>query len=150
MPDPTRPTSDVTMSADETAIRALVAAWMTASKTGDTAKVLGMMTDDVVFLVPGQAPFGKAAFAEASKAMDGALIDGSSEIEELKIAGDWAFMRGFVRVVVTPPGGNPVERAGHTLTVFARQPDGRWLLARDANFVAPVPVTASVQAQPPA
>jgi hypothetical protein len=40
-------------------------------------------------------------------------------------------------MVMTPPGGLPTERAGHTLSVLKRV-DGRWLLARDANLLAPV------------
>ena len=54
------------MTDDERAIRDLVDAWMAASKAGDVAKVLSLMTDDVVFMVPGREPFGKEAFAAAS------------------------------------------------------------------------------------
>jgi uncharacterized protein (TIGR02246 family) len=54
------------MSPDERAIRELIAKWMQASQAGDTATVLGLMTDDVVFMVPGQEPFGKQAFQAAS------------------------------------------------------------------------------------
>jgi hypothetical protein len=34
-----------------------------------------------------------------------------------------------------PPGVNSVERSGYTLTILQKQPDGRWLLARDANLL---------------
>ena len=40
------------MTDDERAIRELVATWMTASQAGDIDTVLGLMTDDVVFMVP--------------------------------------------------------------------------------------------------
>ena len=49
------------MSDDERAIRALVQEWMRASKAGDTAAVLDLMTDDVLFMTPGAEPFGKDA-----------------------------------------------------------------------------------------
>lgn len=39
------------MTEDERAIRTLVETWMTASKSGDLATVLSLMTDDVVFMV---------------------------------------------------------------------------------------------------
>jgi ketosteroid isomerase-like protein len=43
-----------------------------------------------------------------------------------------------LRVIATPPGGGPAtERAGHTLTILQKQ-NGEWLLARDANLLAPV------------
>ncbi|MBB3811590.1 SgcJ/EcaC family oxidoreductase [Pseudochelatococcus contaminans] len=53
------------MTDDEKAIRQVVETWMTASKSGDLATVLTLMTDDVVFMVSGQEPFGKEAFAAA-------------------------------------------------------------------------------------
>lgn len=40
---------------------------MTASKAGDIATTLSLMTDDVIFMVPGQEPFGKEAFSAASE-----------------------------------------------------------------------------------
>jgi uncharacterized protein (TIGR02246 family) len=123
------------MTEDERAIRDLVANWMAASQTGDTATVLSLMSDDVEFLVPGREPFGKAAFAAASQNMQGVRMQGKSEIRELKVLGDWAYLRGYLEVVMTPPGGNSVRRAGHTLTIFNKQADGRWLLARDANLL---------------
>jgi uncharacterized protein (TIGR02246 family) len=123
------------MHEDERAIRDLVARWMAASQAGDTPTVLSLMTDDVEFLVPGREPFGKAAFAAAAHNMQGVRMDGRSEIRELKVLGDWAYLRGYLEVSVTPPGGNSVRRAGHTLTIFNKQADGRWLLARDANLL---------------
>jgi uncharacterized protein (TIGR02246 family) len=57
------------MSEDERAIRDLVAAWMEASRAGDTDAVLALMADDMVFMVPGREPFGKEAFAAMSRGM---------------------------------------------------------------------------------
>lgn len=124
------------MSDDERAIRDLVARWMEASKAGDTDTVLGLMTDDVVFMVPGQEPFGKEAFAAASASIAGVRIEGTSDIQELQVLGDWAWLRSRLHVKMMPPGGNAVERSGYTLTILKKQPDGRWLLARDANLLA--------------
>jgi uncharacterized protein (TIGR02246 family) len=47
------------MTEDERAIRELVASWVTASAAGDLNAVLGLMTDDVVFMVPDLEPFGR-------------------------------------------------------------------------------------------
>jgi uncharacterized protein (TIGR02246 family) len=123
------------MSDNERAIRDLIAKWMAASQAGDTATVLSLMTDDVVFMVPGREPFGKEAFAAASEAMRDVRIEGSSDVRELKVLGDWAYLRSYLEVTVTPPGGRAVKRTGYTLTVLQKQPDGRWLLARDANLL---------------
>lgn len=55
------------MSSDEQEIRNLVATWMAATKAGDIERVLSLMAEDVVFLLPGQPPMiGKSAFAAAA------------------------------------------------------------------------------------
>jgi len=125
------------MTDDERAIRELVNTWMSASKAGDTQTVLSLMADDVVFMVPGQGPFGKAAFAAASAAQPGMSIEGKADIVELQVFGEWAFIRNHIEIAVTPPGASqPVQRAGYTLTLLRKNADGRWQLARDANLVA--------------
>jgi uncharacterized protein (TIGR02246 family) len=122
-------------SDDEIAIRNVVDTWMAASKAGDIATVLSLMTDDVVFMVPGRGPFGKEAFAAASDAMKNVRMEGKSEIGELKAVGDWAYIRNYIEMTITPERGEPVKRSGWTLTIL-RKEDGRWRLARDVNLVA--------------
>jgi uncharacterized protein (TIGR02246 family) len=130
------------MNHDEQEIRQLVGTWMAATKAGDTDTVLSLMADDVVFLLSGQPPMiGKAAFAAAASAQSNRerpRFDGTSEIQEIKVLGDWAFMWTKLSVVVMPPGDLvPTTLAGHTLSVLRRE-NGKWLLARDANMLAPV------------
>ena len=130
------------MQSDEQEIRRLIATWMAATKAGDMETVLSLMTQDVVFLLPGRPPMiGKSAFAAAGQGQSGQeapTFDGTSEIQEIKVLGEWAFMWTKLSVVVTPPGGAaPMKRAGHTLSVLNKQ-NGKWLLARDANMLAPV------------
>ncbi len=128
------------MPNDEQEIRDLVSIWMAASKSGDVDKVLSLMSDDVVFLVAGRPVMRKADFAAAARAQSGndaPQFDGTSEIQEIKILGDWAFMWNKLTVIVTAPGGKPMKRAGHTLTILNKQ-NGKWVLARDANMLAPV------------
>ncbi|MGJ0504923.1 MAG: YybH family protein [Methylocystis sp.] len=126
------------MTNDESAIRELIEAWMVASKTGDLTAVLEMMTDDVIFMTPGGRPFGKEAFAAASENMKNVKLDGRSEIQELKIFGNCAYLRNYIELTATPSdGGAPVRRSGYTLTILRKEADGRWRLARDANLLAP-------------
>ncbi len=124
------------MQSDEQAIRDLVDAWMAATKAGDVAKVLSLMSDDVVFMVPGKEPFGKDIFAAASLQMKDVRFEGKSDIRELKILGDWAWLRNHLTVTVHPPNGKPIMRTGHTLTILQKKPDGKWVLARDANLLS--------------
>jgi len=127
------------MQTDEQAIRELTATWMAATKAGAIETVLSLMADDVVFLIAGQPPMmGKASYAAAARPGPNQRppqIDSTSEIQEIKVLGEWAFMWTKLKVVMTPPdGATPVTRAGHTLTVLRKQ-NGKWLLARDANLL---------------
>lgn len=123
---------------DEAAIRQVVDTWMDATRRGDLATILSLMTDDVLFTVAGQDPFGKEAFAANFRNMGDVRIDGTSNIVELRILGDWAFIRNHIGLRITRPDGQEVQRAGYTLTLFRKEADGRWRLARDANLVTQV------------
>ena len=126
------------MTDDERAIRDLVATWMAASRAGDVATVLGLMAEDVIFMVPGREPFGKAAFAADAQAMKNVRFDGTCDIREIEVLGDWAYLRNYLAVTVTPPGGEPIRRAGYTLSILRKEPGGKWVLTRDANLVMKV------------
>ncbi|MBX6746705.1 MAG: SgcJ/EcaC family oxidoreductase [Acetobacteraceae bacterium] len=123
------------MTENEQAIRDVVATWMRASRSGDTTTVLSLMTEDAVFMVPGREPFGREAFEAAADAEGAPRIDGTNEIVEIRVLGDWAFTRNRIDLTVTPPTGEPVRRSGYTLTLFRKEADGRWRLARDANLL---------------
>jgi uncharacterized protein (TIGR02246 family) len=126
------------MSDDEAQIRNLVAQWQASTKAGQTQTVLDLMTDDVVFLVPGRPPMIKDEFAALSASPPGVprpQFQSTQDIREVEVSGDMAFMWSALTVAVTPPGATqPIEREGHTLTIF-RKVKGRWLLARDANLL---------------
>jgi uncharacterized protein (TIGR02246 family) len=125
------------MQNDEQAIRELVATWLSASKAGDNEKVLSLMAEDVVFLVPGQPPMrGKAAFAAGQAGLRQFDIDATSEIQEIKVLGEWAYLWTNLSVAVTPrAGGAPVKRSGNTLSILKKEA-GAWVLFRDANMLA--------------
>jgi uncharacterized protein (TIGR02246 family) len=122
------------MTDDETAIRALIATWMQASEDGDIDSVLDLMADDAVFMTPGREPFGKDAFRAAAEGMKHVTMQGKSEIRELQVLGEWAFIRNHIEMTMTPPG---MTRAGYTMTLLRKESDGRWRLARDANLLVP-------------
>jgi uncharacterized protein (TIGR02246 family) len=123
------------MNADERKIRELLDAWWHATRTGGADAVLDLMTDDVLFLTPGQEPFGKTEFERAGRGRS-VEVEGKSEIEELEVMDGWAWMRTRIEVTMRPASGTPQHRAGHTLTILRRDRDGRWRLARDANLLA--------------
>jgi len=133
--------TDRDAASDEQQIRDLVATWMSTTKAGDVETVVALMADDIKFLVPGRAPFGMAEFLAATNqhARAGPRFDGASEVREVRVLGDWAWMSTALSVTTTQPGAAPVTRTGHTLSVLQRR-GGRWQLVRDANLLgAPEP-----------
>ncbi|WP_218146858.1 hypothetical protein [Nitrosospira sp. Nsp14] len=86
-----------------------------------------------------KADFAAAARAQSGQGNKGApQFDGRSEIREIKVLGDWAFMWTKLTVIVTSPSdAQSMTRAGYTLSILKKQ-RGKWLLARDANMLAPV------------
>ncbi len=126
------------MSTDEQAIRDVIDAWLRASATGDVATMLTLLSDDMVFLVPGRPPFGKKEFKAAwDGPMKGARVAADANVEEVLVHGDFSVTRTRLAVAITTPGGNTSRARGYTLTLFRRQPDRRWLFARDANLLTP-------------
>lgn len=131
------------MNHDEDAqqIREVIATWIHASAADDLETVLSLMAEDVVFLLPGRPPMrGRREYAEQSRGMIGKLrISGTPEVQEVEVFGDYAYCWNHLSITVTPTeGGAPMQRAGNILSIFRREPDGRWVLWRDANLLTAV------------
>ncbi|HKS07974.1 MAG TPA: SgcJ/EcaC family oxidoreductase [Pyrinomonadaceae bacterium] len=122
---------------DKQAIRDMVHSWLEASKNGDNATLLTLMADDVLFITPGNEPFGNDQWKAGNDQMKDMKMEADIDIKEIEVAGPWAWMRSFLKISITPPGGETSKLAGHILTILQKQPDGRWVIKRDANFVQP-------------
>ena len=124
---------------DDSAIRQLQRTWIRATMDGDAATISDLMTDDVVFLTTGRAPFGREEFIESFNAMkEQVALNCEGEYEEIIVAGDVAFARARLEIRVTPNhGGAPKRMSGSTLSVLKRSENGKWQLCRDANMLAP-------------
>jgi|SRR5687767_2003620 len=126
------------MTDDERAIRQVIADWLRFSEKSDLPRILKLMTDDVVFLVCGRAPFGKDEFASGfHDGLGKYTLEATSDVREVQITGELAFCSTDLTVVMTPLNGDPpVRRRGNTLSVFRKSPTGTWQLARDANLLS--------------
>ena len=123
------------MSEDERAIRDLISTWIAASRAGDLQTVLGLMSDDIIFMVPGRS-FGRAEFQAAFQGMKGMAFDAVSEVLEVQVIGNHAWCRTHLKVTMSPPNGNTVRRSGNTLSILRKEPNGKWVMIRDANMLA--------------
>jgi uncharacterized protein (TIGR02246 family) len=128
------------MTLEEREIHAVHSTWIDAVNAGDLTRLLAFMADDVVFLNPGKAPFGRDGFSSNFLAAEQQFrISCASELEEVIIVGDFAFTRSRDTLSVTKcNGGEVTQFAGHRMTIYRRHSQGRWLLARDAHTLSPV------------
>jgi uncharacterized protein (TIGR02246 family) len=125
---------------DDLAIRRLIDDWLDATTARDLTRLLPLMADDVVFLSAGQPPMiGRDAFAQSIEAGRKVHhLSGSITVEEVVVCGDVAYTRTHLTITVTPlTGGTVMRLAGHSLSVLRKLPDGRWVMARDANLLTP-------------
>lgn len=127
-------------NSDEQEIRAVHSIWIDAVNVGDLDRLLTLVAEDVVFLTPGQAPFGREGFSSNFMAAHEQMrISCTSELEEVVVVGAVAYTRSRDALSVTPrAGGTAVELAGYRMTVYRKHRDGRWLLSRDAHTLSAV------------
>jgi uncharacterized protein (TIGR02246 family) len=125
------------VGSDELEIQRTMEAWHQRTAVGDLDGILGLMTDDAVFLRCGHPPMSKAEFAAGFRewAAKTRLIS-NADVKDIHASGDVAYVWSYISVVMTPvDGGRSIAREGHALSVFRKSSDGVWLLARDANLI---------------
>lgn len=120
---------------EERAVREVHAAWIDAVNAGDLGTLNSLMADDVMFLNPGREPLGRNEFpAGFSAAHQTSRIRCVSELQDVTVVGEVAYAVSRDSLSVTPrSNGDPIELTGHRISVYRRQHDGKWLLARDAH-----------------
>ncbi len=126
-------------TSDEESIREAICRWHEATAAGDVAGLDRLVTEDVVFIVHGQAPIqGRAAFDRVLRAtLARHRLESNGEIHRIQIAGDTAYCWTYLTMRALPvAGGDPLEHPGPSLSTFERQQNGDWLLARDSNLVS--------------
>lgn len=128
------------MQTDEQAIRDFIQTWLRASGAGDVERLLTMLAEDVVFLLPGQPPMrGRDAWAKMYRSVVPKFrIEGKAEVQDVQVFDTLAYCWTQLAVIMTPAvGGAPSRMSGHTLSIFRKEPDGRWVILRDANLLMP-------------
>src|SRR5438552_16629553 len=120
------------MASDEREIRTVHSIWIDAVNAGDLARLLTLVAEDVVFLTPGQAPFGREGFSSNFRTAHQQMrICCTSELEEVVVVSEVAYTRSRDALSVTPrAGGTAALLGGHRMTVDRKQPDGHCLRAR--------------------
>ncbi len=111
--------------------------WRRLTAEGNLDGLLSLLSDDVIFLTPGNPPITKQDFAAGFREVAAkARIESTQDVKELRVSGEIAYAWSHLTIVLIPnDGGKRSESSGHVLSVYQRSPSGRWLLSRDANLV---------------
>ena len=128
------------MTSDEREIRKVHSIWIDAVNAGDLARLLTLVAEDAVFLTPSQSPLGREGFSSSFMAAHQQMrICCTSELEEVVVVGEVAYTRSRDALSVTRRAGEKAAQlAGHRMTVYRKQRDGRWLLSRDVHTLSAV------------
>ena len=114
-------------------IRRQVERAVAALNTGDVDTLAKLRTDDAVVLKPGGPPEkGKDEIRSNLEALFADWgVNESRTIEEIRLAGEWAFVWGFYEVVLTPTGeGESAQEKGKYIDILRLESDGEWRFAR--------------------
>ncbi len=118
-----------TTQADVEAIKTLLAEYDAAATAGNVDAVMALHADDAVSMPPdAPARTGKEEIRAAFVSfLEENTVQLTSQVDEVRVSGDLAFLRVAYDETVTPKaGGEPTQLHGKWLVILERQPDGSW------------------------
>jgi len=119
-------------------------AWDEAVDAGDVEALAEFMTDDYIRMIPDvPALVGKqAVIADAIAFFEANDLENTKNvIQEVRLADDWAYVRGSWTLIRTPKvTGEPINVSGKYMEIRERQADGSWKISRTVlNLDHPLP-----------
>jgi ketosteroid isomerase-like protein len=109
--------------------------YVDAINSNNLDSLLGMMTEDVVFLSANEPVMvGKAAVRPWVASYYGAYkAHWDKPVQEFVVNGDWAYERySYVSTDTSRTDGSVVRGTGWGLLLYHHDDDGKWRVARDA------------------
>ena len=120
--------------ADVEAINHVRTTHIAALNDGDVNAWVAAFTNDGVQMPPNApANLGRESIRAWSQAFLAPFrVEFTLAVDEVQVAGDWAFERGTYTITLTPKASRePRQGIGKYLTIYQRQPGGAWGMARD-------------------
>jgi ketosteroid isomerase-like protein len=128
-------TGESTSASDADSIRLANQRYIALHPVGDVDQLMNIYVDDVLLMPPGEAPIeGLDAVRGYWADFFGAWVvtEASSYIDEILVAGDWAWSRGHYSESFRPMhGGDTIRDSGRFSGIWRRSSDGSWKIARD-------------------
>ena len=120
-------------TADANALRAALEAYFDAANAGDAGRWASLYTEDAVMMPPNSSVVeGRAAIESWLAMLPVKITDAEGTALDVEGAGTVAYVRGTYSMNLQIPGLQElVPQKGKLLQIYARQPAGSWLIARD-------------------
>jgi uncharacterized protein (TIGR02246 family) len=137
---PTLISSNTVFAGDEaeafnTAVQNIFDTYSAANIAGDTESYMALCDENIIKMGPNRpASYGKPALEKGKRQGHKKWKYESQDIkiEETQVFGDWGFARGTFTSTLTAKSGGKTEKVdGKYLTIFKKQADGSWKIARD-------------------
>jgi uncharacterized protein (TIGR02246 family) len=137
----TKSESKTDVASDIAEIKKLEGLYDSSINNGNLDLWISLWTDDGISMPPNTpAVIGKKQIkAGIQSEFELYYTKIACSIEEIRVARDWAFVRGTYKQSITPKvGSKTIKMNGKYISVYERQVDGSWKLARDCfNYNAP-------------
>lgn len=107
--------------------------WIQAVNRTDLAAYADLVCEDIVWLAPGREAFrGRDAFRSwLDPFFQRYAYQFSVEDSSIRVAGDWAFEKGYFRSVMTSRSdGTAMEHTGGFVILWRKDEDARWRIER--------------------
>jgi uncharacterized protein (TIGR02246 family) len=105
-----------------------------ALNDGDTKGLTNLFTEDAVMMPPDEdlVVEKEQLFVRHEKLFKQFSLQHTLQSDESVVCGDWAFDRGTYAMTLTSRStGLQKEETGKYLTLFRKERNGQWLIARD-------------------
>ena len=119
--------------ADTAAIRDLFEQFDSTATAGQAEEWMSLLSDDILWMVPNQPTLvGRdAVWERVGPFFADWKMHHLCTIDELRVAGDWAYVRGTYEFRVTPKaGGETTEELGKFVYVLECHADDSWKIAQ--------------------
>ena len=117
----------VDIEADIEALKSITDKVMKAFNEGDLESFMTTITDDAVFMPPGEPVIiGKEAIRNWYN-FDKIGFDVTISVDEIEVCGDWAFLRAtWIGTQTQKESDETTEFKATDMSIHRRQPDGSW------------------------
>ena len=122
---------------DRARMQEIAKAWVDNYLSGDLDGMMSFMHDDAMIMAANSPTVhGRDAVREYLSTRVGQPgVEFKDDLQEIRINGNWAYVRGAFHLAVTPEGApEPVfRRHGRYLVIYEKTDEGEWMMLRDMD-----------------